>query len=211
MGANVGFNKTSCGYVGHSDGWQDLHKDFQLDWEFDKAEDGNVAVIGEVNLTRSREFTVGIAFGDSLHGAVTALEQSLATPFAEHREKFVDQWHRACSRMKKLDGVSGDKGILYRTSRNLLLAHEDKTFAGALIASASIPWGNAKGDKDVGGYHLVWTRDMVNSALALLACDDRATPLRALVYLACCQQADGGFAQNFWIDGDPVLARYSAR
>ena len=201
MGANVGFNKTSCGYVGHSDGWQDLHKDFQLDWEFDKAEDGNVAVIGEVNLTGGREFTVGIAFGDSLHGAVTALEQSLATPFAEHREKFVDQWHRACSRMKKLDGVSSDEGTLYRTSRNLLLAHEDKTFAGALIASASIPWGNAKGDEDMGGYHLVWTRDMVNSALALLACEDRRTPLRALVYLACCQQADGGFPQNFWIDG----------
>ncbi len=203
MGANVGFNKTSCGYVGHSDGWQDLHQDFQLDWEFDKAEDGNVAMIGEVNLAAGREFTVGIAFGDSLHGAVTALEQSLAIPFVEHREKFVDQWHRACSRMKKLDGVSSDKGTLYRTSRNLLLAHEDKTFAGALIASASIPWGNAKGDEDVGGYHLVWTRDMVNSALALLACDDKATPLRALVYLACSQQSDGGFAQNFWIDGGP--------
>jgi glucoamylase len=203
MGANVGFNKTSCGYVGHSDGWQDLHKDFRLDWEFDKAEDGNVAVIGEVNLTRNREFTVGIAFGDSLHAAVAVLEQSLASPFAEHCQKFVDQWHRACGRMKKLDGVSGDRGTLYRSSRNLLLAHEDKTFAGALIASASIPWGNAKGDEDVGGYHLVWTRDLVNSALALLACDDKATPFRALVYLACCQQADGGFAQNFWIDGTP--------
>jgi glucoamylase len=203
MGVNVGFNKTSCGYVGHSDGWQDLHKDFRLDWEFDKAEDGNVAVIGEINLTGSREFTVGIAFGDSLHGALTVLEQSLAIPFVEHREKFADQWHRACSRMKKLDDVSGDEGMLYRTSRNLLLAHEDKTFAGALIASASIPWGNAKGDEDIGGYHLVWTRDMVNSSLALLACEDRSTPLRALVYLACCQQSDGGFPQNFWIDGGP--------
>jgi len=203
MGADVGFNKTSCGYVGHSDGWQDLHKDFHLDWEFDTAEDGNVAVVGEVNRSPDREFTVGIAFGDSLHGAITALEQSLATPFAEHRQKFIDQWHRSSNGMKKLDSVSGDKGRLYRTSRNLLLAHEDKTFAGALIASASIPWGNFKGDKDLGGYHLVWTRDMVNSALALLATDDRATPLRALVYLACCQQADGGFAQNFWIDGTP--------
>jgi len=203
MGANAEFIKTSCGYVGHSDGWQDLHKDFQLDWEFDTAEDGNVAVIGEVNLERNPEFTVGIAFGESLHGALTVLEQSLATPFAEHRKKFVDQWHRACSRMKKLDDVSSDGGTLYRNSRNLLLAHEDKTFAGALIASASIPWGNAKSDEDVGGYHLVWTRDMVSSALALLACDDIATPFRALVYLACCQQADGGFAQNFWIDGTP--------
>jgi len=68
---------------------------------------------------------------------------------------------------------------------------------------ASIPWGNAKGDEDVGGYHLVWTRDMVSSALALLACDDWTTPLRALVYLTSSQQSDGGFAQNFWIDGTP--------
>jgi glucoamylase len=203
MGANVGFRRTSCGYVGHSDGWQDLHKDFRLDWEFDKVDDGNVAVIGEVNPTRNREFTVAIAFGESLHGALTTLEQSLATPFAEHREKYIDQWHRASSHMKKLDDISSDGGTLYRNSRNLLLAHEDKTFAGALIASASIPWGNSKGDEELGGYHLVWTRDMVNSALALLACDDRATPLRALVYLACSQQADGGFAQNFWIDGGP--------
>jgi glucoamylase len=203
MGANVGFRRTSCGYVGHSDGWQDLHKDFRLDWEFDKVDDGNVAVIGEVEPARNREFTVAIAFGESLHAALTTLEQSLATPFAEHRDKFIDQWHRASSHMKKLDGISSDGGALYRNSRNLLLAHEDKTFAGALIASASIPWGNSKGDEDLGGYHLVWTRDMVNSALALLACDDRATPLRALVYLACSQQADGGFAQNFWIDGGP--------
>jgi glucoamylase len=203
MGVNAGFTKTSCGYAGQSDGWQDLHKDFKLDWEFDTAEDGNVAVIGEVNRAHNTEFTIGIAFGDSLHGALTVLEQSLAIPFAQHRAKFVDQWHRACSHMKKLDGVSSDEGTLYRTSRNLLLAHEDKTFAGALIASASIPWGNAKSDEDVGGYHLVWTRDMVSSALALLACDDWATPLRALVYLACSQQPDGGFAQNFWIDGTP--------
>jgi glucoamylase len=78
MGANVGFNKTSCGFVGHSDGWQDL---YHLDWEFDTAEDGNVAMIGEVNLAEGREFTVGIAFGDSLHAAVTVLQQSLAIPF----------------------------------------------------------------------------------------------------------------------------------
>jgi glucoamylase len=92
---------------------------------------------------------------------------------------------------------------LYRISHNLLLAHEDKTFAGALIASSSIPWGQSKGDEDLGGYHLVWTRDMVNSATGLLACGDMSTPGRALVYLACSQCEDGGFPQNFWIDGEP--------
>jgi glucoamylase len=60
-----------------------------------------------------------------------------------------------------------------------------------------------KGDQDLGGYHLVWTRDMVQSATGLLACGRAETALRALVYLACSQHADGSFAQNFWIDGTP--------
>jgi glucoamylase len=90
-----------------------------------------------------------------------------------------------------------------RVSHNVLLAHEDKTYAGAFVASASIPWGQVKSDDDMGGYHLVWTRDMVQTATALLACGHVATARRALVYLACTQEPDGGFAQNFWIDGTP--------
>jgi glucoamylase len=72
-----------------------------------------------------------------------------------------------------------------------------------MIASLSIPWGETKGDEDVGGYHLVWTRDMVNSATGLLAIGNTDLPLRALIYLACAQRPDGGFYQNFWIDGEP--------
>ncbi len=94
-------------------------------------------------------------------------------------------------------------GKLMRVSHNVLLAHEDKTYSGAFVASASIPWGQVKGDDDLGGYHLVWTRDMVQTATALLACGSVETARRALVYLACTQEPDGGFAQNFWIDGTP--------
>ncbi|MEX2382593.1 MAG: glycoside hydrolase family 15 protein [Opitutales bacterium] len=71
-----------------------------------------------------------------------------------------------------------------------------------MIASLSIPWGEARGDDDIGGYHLVWTRDMVNSATGLLAAGNAETPLRALIYLTCSQLTDGGFHQNFWINGD---------
>jgi glucoamylase len=203
LGCNHGFRRSSCGFVGFSDGWQDLNDNFKMDWEFDRAENGNVAVMGEIDLNQGYEFTVGIAFGDGLHAATSILTQSLAIPFTQHRARFIDQWQRICCILEELSKVSFDAGHLYRTSRNLLLAHEDKTFAGALIASASIPWGDVMGDEDLGGYHLVWTRDMVNSALALLACGDKTTPLRALIYLACSQQADGGFPQNFWVDGTP--------
>src|SRR5208283_2295335 len=78
----------------------------------------------------------------------------------------------------------------------------DKVFQGALVASMSIPWGETKGDNDLGGYHLVWTRDLVQSATALLATGQTGTPLRALIWLAALQRADGSFPQNSWIDGD---------
>jgi glucoamylase len=42
---------------------------------------------------------------------------------------------------------------------------------------------------------------MCHSATAMLACGRIDTARRALVYLACTQHPDGGFAQNFWIDG----------
>ena len=203
FGANGGFTGTSCGYVGVSDAWQDLNNNFKLDWQFEKIEDGNIAIAGQIDLSEGNEFVLGIAFGDGLHAAVTTLTQSLSVPYEAHREKFIEQWHRNCCDLIDLDDISNDEGNLYRISHKLLLAHEDKTFAGAMIASASIPWGQAKGDEDIGGYHLVWTRDMVHSATGLLACGDTTTPYQALVYLACSQNPDGGFPQNFWLDGSP--------
>ena len=204
-GCSTGFSRTSCGFVGASDGWTDLKRDLRLDWAFDHATAGNVAIAGQIDLSRGNEFVAGIGFGDSRHAAVTKLVQSLAIPFASHRSRFIIQWRRVGDKFLDLGRHSTDGGRLYCISRSLLLAHEDKTYAGALIASASIPWGQAKGDEDLGGYHLVWTRDMVQSAAALLACGDTMTPFRALVYLAASQRPDGGFPQNFWIDGQPYF------
>jgi len=203
LGADAGFTRTSCGFVGVSDAWGDLHDNYQLDWTFERAEDGNVAAVGEVGLDGRREFTVGLAFGDGLHAAMTTLTQSLAVPFARHRERFVEQWQRVVRDEPPLADHATDGGRLYHVSRALLLAHEDKTYAGAFIASASIPWGQAKGDDDRGGYHLVWTRDLVHTASALLACGNLHSAFRAMVYLACSQLCDGGFPQNFWLDGSP--------
>ncbi len=44
---------------------------------------------------------------------------------------------------------------------------------------------------------------MVQTATAMMACGRVDTALRALVYLACTQKPDGGFSQNFWVNGDP--------
>jgi glucoamylase len=202
MGVDCGFLRTSCGFVGTSDGYQDLSTNMKMEWEFGQAINGNIAIMGEVDVARNREFTVAISLGDGNHAALSGLMQTLSTPYPLHQKRFIDQWKRADA-PERLATVAMDKGQLMRISQNVLLAHEDKTYSGAFIASASIPWGASKGDDDLGGYHLVWTRDMVQTATALLACGRIDTARRALVYLACTQRPDGSFAQNFWIDGTP--------
>ncbi len=203
LGATVPFLKSSCGYVGSTDGWQDVSADFKMDYQFAAALDGNIALTAEIDLRKGYTFTLGVGFGRELNRAVTTLFQSLADPFPEHRARFLEQWDRASRHFLPLEKFAGDGGALYRRGRELLLAHEDKSYPGALIASLSIPWGEAKSDEDLGGYHLVWTRDMVNSVTGLAAAGDVATALRAIIYLACAQRPDGGFPQNFWIDGRP--------
>ena len=207
LGADVPFGKTSVGFVGQSDGWTDLNGDFSLDWHFQKATDGNVALCGEILAPLEegvREFTLTLAFGSGQHSADTTLLQSLSTPFHFHRDRFYLQWQRPQRHLQsELNAQSGDDGKLLRSSYNVLLAHEDKRFPGALIASLSIPWGEAKNDEDTGGYHLVWPRDMVNSAMGLIAAGQVETASRALIYLAASQFENGSFAQNFWIDGKP--------
>ena len=202
MAASCGFSRASCGYVGASDGWQDLMDNFRMDWEYGCALDGNIALTGEIDLAQHREFVVAISLGEGHHSALTTALAAVTTPFDHNLKRFIEQWRRA-GKPEALKGASHDAGRLLQISQNVILSHEDKFYSGAFIASASIPWGQHKGDDDVGGYHLVWTRDMVQSASALMACGRIDTARRALVYLACTQKPDGSFAQNFWINGTP--------
>jgi glucoamylase len=91
-----------------------------------------------------------------------------------------------------------DTGTITRNNRaEAIIRLSVRLFEGFLVASLSIPWGQARGDAEgMGGYHLVWTRDMVNGAMALLAAGNTTTPLRALMYLAASQLPDGGFPQS---------------
>src|ERR1700712_984484 len=56
MGADCGFTRSSCGYVGTSDGFQNLCQDKRMTWQFGQALDGNIAVMGEIDIQHHREF-----------------------------------------------------------------------------------------------------------------------------------------------------------
>jgi glucoamylase len=202
FGGAPDFTRRSVGYAGFSDGWQDLMHNFKMDWEFEQARDGNIALTGEIDLSHGLEFIVAVSFGNSAQSASTQFLQALATPFAQQREKYVSQWQRTRS-AGDLKAPTKQGAFMVRLSQCILLAHEDKTFPGAFVASLSIPWGETKDDSDRGGYHLVWTRDLVQSATALLACGRAESPLRALVWLACIQEANGSLPQNSSVTGKP--------
>ncbi len=203
MGCSSGFSHRSVGYVGVTDGWKDLMDNFRMDWEFSTALNGNIALTGEINVQDGDEFTIAVAFGESRESTVTKLLQSLAEPFDNHRKKYVNQWQRIVSNPEyDFKEHTSDGGHQFRLSRCILLAHEDKTFEGAMVASMSIPWGETNNDNELGGYHLVWTRDLVQSATALLASGQTGTPLRALIWLAAIQRENGMFPQNCWINGN---------
>lgn len=50
MAASVPWRACSAGFVGVSDGWQDISRNYALTAEYDRADDGNVALCGEFDL-----------------------------------------------------------------------------------------------------------------------------------------------------------------
>lgn len=202
IGASCSFSRLSCGYAGVSDGFTDISRNHTMTHSFDCARHGDVCLTGQLDLGDSRDFTLCVSFGDTLEAAVSSLFQSLSTNYEDQHRIFIHQWERNVLSRKPLQDASSDGGRLYDAGYSLLLAAEDKTYTGAFIAAPATPFGEVRNDKDGrGGYHMVWTRDMVEVAMALLAAGDTRTPLRALVNLAARQEADGNFPQNAWVDG----------
>ena len=203
FGCSVPWRKMSAGFVGYSDGWQDLSKHHQMTWEYDRAEDGNVALTGEIDLVACQgEFVLALGFGGIWSEAGQQVRSSLLEPYEGLRQSYVSYWQAWQEKLLKLDEPKRECD-LYRASTAVLRSHESKDFLGGVIASLSIPWGFNKSDEDLGGYHLVWPRDLVETAFAFLAAGAKGDALRVLRYLESTQEADGHWAQNMWLDGRP--------
>jgi glucoamylase len=195
----------SVGFVGSSDGWQDLHQHFELTWSYDSARGGNVALTAEINLADcDGEFIVALGFGRRAEEAAHRVISSLNDGFDAALAGFTDSWQDWQAQLLPLDPPH-DPGAAntYRISTAVLRTHESNSFPGGIIASLSIPWGFARGDEDLGGYHLVWPRDLVETAGALVASGAFEDARRVLRWLEATQEADGHWPQNCWLDGEP--------
>jgi len=196
--------KRSAGFVGTSDGWRDLVQHGRMEWSFERAENGNVALTGEIDLTASAgAFVLALGFGRTFGEAAHRAAASLLDGFDRAASEYCNGWSEWQRTLRPLQPAGRGRRDLYRVSTAVLRTHESDRFPGGIIASLSIPWGFSKGDGDLGGYHLVWPRDLVESAGALLASGARDAVNRVLTYLAVTQEADGHWPQNMWLDGTP--------
>jgi glucoamylase len=196
VAASIPLEHLSCGFVGASDGWQDLNRNGSLTYEFRSAANGTVAITGQA--TR-HQGVLALGFADSAAGAHTRARSALAADFDTLRSAFIQAWVAwgATLTLPRPDESLGDAAEL---SAAVLKIHEDRAYPGAVVASLSVPWGNST--ESLGGYHLVWPRDTSLTAFALLAANQRRDARRILSHLIVAQRRDGHWPQNYFPSGE---------
>ncbi|MEJ2451425.1 MAG: glycoside hydrolase family 15 protein [Gammaproteobacteria bacterium] len=191
----------SVGYVGVSDGWQDFAHNQSMQWQYEQAGPGTVALMGKP----PHYAVLALGFATSRESAATLALSALLQPFEQAWQQQVAnwaQWHQQCVvNDTACAALSADIREQLITSSMVLRVHQDKVYPGAMVASLSIPWGNTK--SDVGGYHLVWPRDLVECAGALSVLGAHNEARNILRYLIATQHEDGHWYQNQWLGGKP--------
>ena len=193
----------SAGFVGASDGWQELHANKRLLRTYMRAEYGNVALTGEIDLEASNgTFVLALGFGPTAMEAGQHALISLLEDFDETQTEYIRAWRAWHARLKGAVPAQA-RTSLYHISAAVLRTHESKRVEGGIIASLSIPWGFSQPDDDLGGYHLAWPRDLVEIAGGFIAIGAHEHVRRVLRYLQVTQEPDGHWSQNMWLDGRP--------
>ena len=193
--ADVPFTMMSAGFVGASDGWQDLAQHGALLWSFARADDGSVALTGQ---WEARRGVLALGFAGTTEGAQSLAKASLAEGFGSAHASFCAGWEAwgATIRLPQVSEALDREALL---SAAILKVHEDRAYPGALVASLSTPWGNST--DALGGYHLVWPRDATLAAFALLAAHQVREASRVLAGFISTQSPDGHWAQNYYPSG----------
>src|SRR3569623_722014 len=81
LACSVPWLKRSVGFVGFSDGWQDLSTHKQMAWEYTIAENGNVALTAEIDWQNKEDFIIAVGFGDNAAEAAERARSSLQDGF----------------------------------------------------------------------------------------------------------------------------------
>ncbi|MGC2237590.1 MAG: glycoside hydrolase family 15 protein [Pyrinomonadaceae bacterium] len=205
-----GFKNTTNGFLGTSDGLTQLRQKGSF-INYQKAENGNIVQFAELetgkyslkSLTWNLNKTFVLGFGKTSNEALQTAQATLKEGNTNIGAKYKEGWKNYVETLPKVDEKYQAQ---FNMAAMILKAHEDKTNRGANIASLSVPWGGGENanENNVGGYHLVWSRDLYQVATAYMALGDKAAATRALDFVFNVQQKpDGSFPQNSFLDGKP--------
>ncbi|BDI34056.1 glucan 1,4-alpha-glucosidase [Capsulimonas corticalis] len=195
----------SCGYVGASDGWRDIEAHKKMMHFYGDASGGNIALTGQIDLeTCGGEFVLALGFDQDWSGAGQQARTSLLTGFTDAEMEYSREWREFHGECLAMEAPGRDGFDAYHTSLSVLRVHDGKRFPGGVIASLSIPWGFAHGDNDLAGYHVVWPRDQVEAAGAMLAAGNPRAARETMLYLMATQEGDGHWPQNMHMNGAGV-------
>ena len=217
------FKQTSVGFTGVSDGLSQLKTTQQLTQVYKNTgeQSGNVSLLAELGeIGENSQFDLTLSFGNSEQTSFKQGQATLAKGYQAVLDNYNGKgealgWQDYLQSLAPLNNMSeqtADNGKLLYTSTMVLKAQEDKTHAGALIASLSNPWGETVSAKTGStGYKAVWVRDFYQVAMAFMAMGDNATAKTAFEYLEKVQvnsktpgnKGDTGwFLQKTHVDGE---------
>jgi glucoamylase len=204
-GEMTGLDEISNGFLETSDGLLELKKEGKLSNRSNtRAVNGNIVQVAKVPVfSGSRNFSVILGFGKDTNEALAVANESEEKGFVRSLAEYEKGW---ADYVKTLPRVDAKYQAQFNMAAMQLKAHEDKANPGANIASMSVPWGGGANanEPNIGGYHLVWSRDLYQVFTAFMAIGDTAAANRALDFLFKVQQKpDGSFPQNSWLDGRP--------
>src|ERR1700693_2444388 len=138
----------SAGFVGFSDGWQDLTSHKRMTCSYLRAQNGNTALAGEVDLQGSgSEFVIALGFGRNAAEAGCRALASLSDDFEQVQANYFADWKSWQKKILPLDKKSSDPKNIYRISTAVLHTHESKSLSGGTIALFCVPWGFSTGGK----------------------------------------------------------------
>ncbi len=203
------FVQASSGFVGAaSDGLTQLDATHTLTSLSTDAQNGNVEQTAQIDLRHGGDLALTLGFGATQSAAVHATQASLRRPFSDIRQQYRDQWHDYDSRLVPPSSHFSD--VLrqeYWLNVNVLKASEDKTFAGAEVASLASPWGQAvpannPAQSYFGSYREVFSRDLYEAWTGFYLDGDLATARDLVTFLFTNQQlADGSMPRNSLLNG----------
>ena len=203
LACSLGYQKCSVGYVGVSDGYTDIKQHHKMEWEYEKADNGNIALAAQLDISKSKKVVLALGFGSTAEDAANQALSSILDGFDLARERYIYEWQKWQRLLKNIKSGRNTIGRNFRSSAAVLRVHDSKKFPGGIIASLSIPWGNQKDEGELGGYHLVWPRDLALSSGGFLELETEDNLLRVLNYLMSTQKSDGSWSQNMWLEGTP--------